>query len=120
MSQEFELTEELLQRYYDGELDERERLRVEKALAQDSAGRESIAELAAVSQAMAALASECEPSEVTARNTWQRIDRRNRRYRHARRAGWWAGAVAAAAVLAGVYLLPPAGSETPPPHPLQI
>ncbi|MFH1070886.1 MAG: zf-HC2 domain-containing protein, partial [Candidatus Glassbacteria bacterium] len=76
MSREFELNEELLQRYYDGELEEAERRRVEKALEQDASAREFIEELAGVSRAMAELARECEPDDVSARRVWEKIARR--------------------------------------------
>lgn len=111
MGQEFELNEELLQRYYDGELEEAERLRVEKALEQDAAARGFIQELAEVREAMAALARECEPDDVAVRRAWERIARRLHSGRRVRRAAWWAGGAAAAAVLAVTWLLPPAVTE---------
>jgi len=111
MGQEFELNEELLQRYYDGELEEAEQRRVEKALEQDASAREFIEELAGVSRAMAELARECEPDEVSDRRAWEKIARRLHSGRRVRRAAWWGSAAAAAAVLAAIWLLPPAVTE---------
>ena len=97
----FELTGEILQRYYDGELGARERKAVEAGLAGSAESREQLRLFERVSGALGRLGDSCEPDELLARRNWEaialRLDRRKASPR--RRVAWWLSAAAAAAVV---------------------
>ena len=98
----FEITEELLQRYYDGELDSEQAASVERALESDSGSAAALDELRAVSRLLGRAADSYVPDELASRRTWEAVAEemasrptRGRVRRHAP----WMGAVAAAAAL---------------------
>ena len=97
----FELTGEILQRYYDGELGERERQAVEAGLAGSPKSRGQLELFAQVSGTLGRLGDSCEPDELLARRNWEamalRLDHRKASPR--RRMAWWLSAAAAAAVV---------------------
>jgi len=71
----FELTEEIIQRYYDGEVDDQERSRIEQALAADPASRQTLARYERVSGLMQLVGKESEADDFTARRNWRKIFR---------------------------------------------
>ena len=104
----FELNEELLQRYYDGELDEVLAARVKKALENDGESAALLGEYRAVGNLLREAAGQSEPDQLTARRTWNAVEAelgearpRGRVRRHAP----WMGAVAAAAAII-LYMSP--------------
>ncbi|MBW7997221.1 MAG: hypothetical protein FVQ81_11760 [Candidatus Glassbacteria bacterium] len=104
----FKLTEELLQRYYDGELDESGNRLVEQALAEDSQAAALLEDFRAVGNLLRAAADSTAPDQLTARRTWEAIDSELRRpggKSGLRRNAAWLGAVAAAAAIV-LYLSP--------------
>ena len=105
----YEISEELLQRYYDGELDSDEaRRRVEQAIERDSALSGALDEFRAVSALLTEAADRYEPDQLSSRRTWDAIDtalQRGSARGRMRRHGPWLGALAAAAAIV-LYLSP--------------
>ena len=99
--EKFGLTDETLQRYYDGELTEREHKAAEAGLAESPESREQLRLFTQVSGALGHLGGSCEPDELLTRRNWEaialKLDRRKASPR--RRAAWWLSAAAAAAVV---------------------
>lgn len=94
----FELTEEIIQRYYDGEVDVRERSRIEQALAADSASEEKLARYGRVSELMQLAGAASEADELTARRNWKKISSSLAQPRPLlRRPRFWVSVAAAAA-----------------------
>ena len=93
-----ELTEEIIQRYYDGEVDGRQRSRIEQALAADSASEEKLARYGRVSELIQLVGATSEADELTARRNWKKISRSLEETRPLlRRPRFWVSVAAAAA-----------------------
>ncbi len=107
-SERFELTAELLQRYYDGELEQAESREVEQALADDPAAAATLEDYRTVGRMLRQAAADAAPDELASRRTWDAISSEFSpaagRSAIRRPAAWLAG-VAAAAALA-LYLSP--------------
>jgi len=72
----FELTEEIIQRYYDCEVHGQERSRIEEALAADPASEEKLARYGRLSELMQLVGEASEADEFTARRNWREISAR--------------------------------------------
>jgi anti-sigma factor RsiW len=72
-SKEFELTEELLQRYYDGELDESASHDVEQALALDTQASATLDDYHAVGRMLREASQATLPDELASRRSWEAI-----------------------------------------------
>ena len=95
----FELTEEILQRYYDGEVDDQERSRIEQALAADAASSRTLAQYERVSELIQLVGEESEADDFTVRHNWRKILRglEEKRRSMLRRPRFWVSMAAAAA-----------------------
>lgn len=97
----FELTEEIIQRYYDGEIHGQERSRIEEALAAEPALGERLERYGRVSKLMQLVGETSEPDDFTARRNWEQISRRLKARPRTlqRRAPYWLSLAAAAVLL---------------------
>ena len=97
----FELTEEIIQRYYDGEVHGQERSRIEEALAADPALRERLARYERLSELIQLVGEASEADEFTARRNWEEISARleKKQSKVPRRAAYWLSLAAAAVLL---------------------
>lgn len=97
----FELTEEIIQRYYDGEVHGQERSRIEEALAADPASEEKLARYGRLSELIQLVGKASEADEFTARRNWEEISARleKKQSKVPRRAAYWLSLAAAAVLL---------------------
>jgi anti-sigma factor RsiW len=72
-SKKFELTEELLQRYYDGELEQAASVDVEQALTEDTQAAATLDDYRAVGRMMRAASQDALPDQLSAHRTWEAI-----------------------------------------------
>ncbi len=101
-SERFELTEELLQRYYDGELDEAAEHSVEQALALDAQAAATLDDYRAVGRLLREASQASLPDELASRRNWEAISGRigpDPGRPAIRKPAAWLAAVAAAAAL---------------------
>lgn len=108
-SERFELTEELIQRHYDGELEEAQSRAVEQALARDPQATATLEDYRAVGRMLRDASRASLPDEVSSRRNWDAISAEinsgpGRRSAVRRPAAWLTAVAAAAAVV--LYISP--------------
>jgi anti-sigma factor RsiW len=103
-----ELTDELIQRFYDGELEECLRSAVESALASSPEHARALERYRRLGGLLQEYAGRMQPDELTVRRNWEEISRAaampNKRSFLRRRLPWLSAAAAAAAVAALLFL----------------
>jgi anti-sigma factor RsiW len=114
----FELTGELIQRYYDGELDDILAAKVAQALEGDTESAAMLHEFRQVGDLLRVSAERFEPDQLAARRTWNAVavelQQARPRGRVRRHAPWLGAAVAAAAIilyLSPLNIVPPAVAD---------
>ena len=108
-SKKFELTAELLQLYYDGELEQAQSRAVEQALAVDPQAASTLEDYRAVGRMLREAAAAAAPDELASRRAWDAINHElnpdaGRRPALRRPAAWLATVAAAAAIV--LYISP--------------
>lgn len=104
-NERFELTAELLQRYYDGCLEQAESREVEQALAENPAAAATLEDYRSVGRMLRQAAADAAPDELSSRRTWDAISSELSPAAGRRPAAAWLAGVAAAAALV-LYLSP--------------
>jgi anti-sigma factor RsiW len=99
------LTEENICRYYDGQMDKKEREELEALISASPEARALLEKYSTVSRMMGALGTECIPDEFTAHRNWEAISSalEKKKGRSYRRLSYWVTLAAAAIILIFLY-----------------